>query len=142
MASGGWRPGAGRPKGSRNRPKPLRPAPVVRLRRRRTSGAPRPSRERLAAVVIQGITPLQCILENMRRHLRRGRWIEAQQSAALAAPYLHPRLSSSNITVKPSLREVFAQASDAELRSFIEENERELANTPEALATAKPKGRA
>jgi hypothetical protein len=39
----------------------------------------------------------------------------------MVAPYIHPRLSSANVTVKPSLREMLAQATDEELAEFAEE---------------------
>lgn len=91
----------------------------------------------------KSITPLECILQNMRRHIRARRWAEAEKSAALAAPYMHPRLAATAVTVKPSLKELIANASDEELREMIEECEVE--STPEereAFASFRTRGNA
>jgi hypothetical protein len=81
MPHGGKRAGAGRPVGSMNR---------------RT-------RERLALAgkaVASGITPLEVMLEAMHAHHKAGRLNEAAAIARDAAPYMHPRLSQVDSTVK------------------------------------------
>jgi hypothetical protein len=125
VGRGGARAGAGRPKGSK-------------------STIYRPHLRRIAAAG-PGILPKDLMLAVMRRHYRAKRYDQAVAVAALVAPYVHPRLSCSNITVKPSLREVLVQTSDEELTAFIEESERELAAAPggkEALAAMRAKGNA
>lgn len=95
----------------------------------------------LAKAAARNLTPLEVILQNMRRHLRARRWAEAQQSAALAAPYMHPRLAAATVTVRPRLVDM----SDDELRAFIAEAEAEIGiapGDPVPLATVRPKGSA
>jgi hypothetical protein len=76
MALGGKRPGAGRPKGSRNR---------------RTA-------ELVEAAQKSGILPLDFLLSVMRdKNAPRDVRIEA---AKAAAPYLHARLNSVNVNAK------------------------------------------
>jgi hypothetical protein len=58
----------------------------------------------LEAAAAQSITPLEVILQNMRRYLERRQWARAERTAALAAPYLHPKLAATTITVRPSPR--------------------------------------
>jgi hypothetical protein len=59
--------------------------------------------------------PLEVILENMRRHRDAGRWAEAEHSAIAAAPYLHPKLAASTVTMRPSPSDM----TDAELAQWI-----------------------
>jgi hypothetical protein len=66
---------------------------------------------------------------------------DALRAASLVACYVHPKLSSSNVTIQPSLWEAFQRAADEELRDFSEEADR-AADRAEGLATAKPRGRA
>jgi hypothetical protein len=50
----------------------------------------------------------------MRYYLKHGQRADAERSAALAAPYMHPKLAASTVTVrKPS------EMSDAELAQWI-----------------------
>jgi hypothetical protein len=73
---------------------------------------------------------------------RRSRSDCAKRTLGRLAPYIHPRLTATAISARPSLREALAQASDQELVECVEEAER-LADIAEGgLATAKPKGSA
>ena len=82
--NGGKRPGAGRPKGTRNK---------------RTL-------ENMALAQQTGITPLELMLKNMRKPLPRGSTPEQklahaafiQQAARDAAPYVHARLSAVQVS--------------------------------------------
>lgn len=134
----------GRPKGSTSgRAKP------------RTTGNPtgRPkgaisksTRAILEAAAAKSITPLECILQNMRRHLRARRWAEAERSAALAAPYCHPRLAAATVQVKRSLAQQIAEMTDEELAAHIEEMKQMTGlsddDIKDELATLKTKGNA
>jgi hypothetical protein len=112
VGRGGRREGAGRPRGAKTK-------------------IYRPHVERVLAT--EGIMPRQVLLHVMRRHFEAKRWDEAARVAAMVAPYVHPRLSS--MTVKPTLSEMIAAATDEELAAFAEEAEA-------GIATAKPKGHA
>jgi hypothetical protein len=82
MPRGGHRPGAGRPKGSKSGPSQKT---LARLK--------------LAATVAAGdVTPLQVMLETMRALWQQGEQMAACAIARDAAPYLHPRLATTNIT--------------------------------------------
>ena len=74
---GGRQPGAGRPKGSKN--KHLDPI------RKKAIG--------------NGMTPLEVMVDIMNRNLKSKNYDKALQAATAAAPYLHPRLQSSNVTL-------------------------------------------
>jgi len=120
VGSGGARRGAGRPKGSKSK-------------------TYRPHIEKVLAAG-PGILPKDLMLVVMRRHFRARRYDQAVAVAALVAPFIHPRLSGSNVTIK--LREILAQRSDEELAEFAEEAEH-LADLAEGgLVTAKPRGNA
>jgi hypothetical protein len=88
--TGGARPGAGRPKGSKNKK----------------------TRALLEMTKASGITPLEVMLYNMRRHFKLKRYDEASNIAAMAAPYVHPKLAATAVsaTVKdrgpPDIRTV------------------------------------
>jgi hypothetical protein len=76
---------------------------------------------------------------------RRSRSDCAKRTLGRLAPYIHPRLTATAISARPSLREALAQASDQELVECVEEAERlaDIADIAEGgLATAKPKGSA
>jgi hypothetical protein len=75
MPVGGRRPGAGRKLGSKNK---------------------RSSRIAIAAAR-QGITPLEVMLEAMRKHHADGDLDAASAIAKDAAPYIHPRLNSVQV---------------------------------------------
>ena len=78
------------------------------------------------------------MLAAMRRHFQARRYDEAARIAALVAPYIHPRLTSSAITVRPRLSEM----SDEELATFIEEARQDAGITEDELASFKPRGNA
>jgi hypothetical protein len=99
----------------------------------RPSGRPKGSISRstkaiLEAAAAKSITPLEVILQNMRRHLKARRWAEAERSAALAAPYMHPKLAATTVTVRPSISEM----TDEELNAAAAEAE-SAANIAEEL---------
>jgi hypothetical protein len=115
---GGARPGAGRPKGAKSK-------------------TYRPRVEKLVAR--DGVLPRDVMLAAMRRHYRAGRLDDAARIAAMVAPYIHPRLTSSAVTVRPRLGEM----SDAELQAFLAEvAEAEQRIGAEGLSSAKPAGSA
>jgi hypothetical protein len=92
MPRGGRRLGAGRKKGS----------------------ITKSTKAILEAAAAKSITPLEVILENMRYYLDNGQRDAAERSAALAAPYMHPKLAASTVTVrKPS------EMTDVELAQWI-----------------------
>ncbi len=78
MAHGGRRPNSGRKKGS------------ATLKTRAVA-------DKAAA---EGITPLEVILEAMRVHHAAKRLDDAAKLASMAAPYIHPRLTSVQLTGK------------------------------------------
>jgi hypothetical protein len=67
------------------------------------------------------LSPRDILLDVMRRHYRARRYDEAARVASLVAPYIHPRLTSASMTVRPSLADILAAASDEELCEFAEE---------------------
>jgi hypothetical protein len=69
---GGARPGAGRKRG----------------------GLSKKTTEVAARAAEQGVTPLEVLLEAMRRHYDAGELDRAAAFAKDAAPYMHPRLST------------------------------------------------
>jgi hypothetical protein len=69
---GGKRQGAGRPKGA----------------------ATKRTREIAERAAEEGITPLEVMLNAMRRHYENGEFDQAAAVAKDAAPYMHPRLAS------------------------------------------------
>lgn len=78
MARGGKRPGAGRKKGS------VTKATVYR-------------QEMLAKATADGISPLDVMITAMRAAWDAGNVQDAVQHAVHAAPYVHPRLASSEM---------------------------------------------
>jgi hypothetical protein len=80
------------------------------------------------------------LLDIMRRHYKARRWAEAERTAALVAPFVHPRLSCSSVTVKPSLQEMLMQATDEELAEFAEEADlADLANEAAGAPSPRPR---
>lgn len=53
------------------------------------------------AVILKGDTPLEIMLEAMKAHRDAGRLKEAVAVAEKAAPYIHPRLTSVEVTPPP-----------------------------------------
>ncbi len=78
MARGGKRPGAGRKKGQ------ITKATVYR-------------QEMLAKAAASGISPLEVMITAMRNAWDAGQINEAVQHAVHAAPYIHPRLASTDM---------------------------------------------
>ena len=97
----------------------------------------RPHLEKLLAAG-GGVLPKDVMLAVMRRHFRAGRYDDAARIAALAAPYIHPRLTATAITVRPRLSEM----SDEELAAFIAEAEQDAGISEDKLASVKPRGNA
>jgi hypothetical protein len=120
VGRGGHRERAGRPKGAKTK-------------------IYRPHVEKLVAAG-PGILPKDVMLDVMRRHFKARRYDEAARVASLVAPYVHPRLSCSSVTVRPRLSEM----TDDELRAFVEEAEEEVRRLggTEVLSTVKPAGSA
>ena len=81
MPSGGKRPGAGRPPGA----------------------ATRKTREIADRAASEGLTPLEVMLRAMRDHATADRWDEAAKVAAMAAPYVHPRLAAVDLKSEGTL---------------------------------------
>jgi hypothetical protein len=79
MASGGARPGAGRPKGTGH---PLRERAIGKHCRE------------------TGQTPLEVMLFAMRHAFRTRRYDLAAEHAKNAAPYVHARLSATKVEIK------------------------------------------
>jgi hypothetical protein len=121
VGRGGRRAGAGRPRGSKTK-------------------IYRPHAEKVLAAI--ALTPLAILIDVMRRHYEAKHFDEAARVAALAAPYVHPRLASTALTVKPSLFQMFTEASNEELAEFTEEARRTVDLTKGGLAGVKPKGSA
>lgn len=78
MPSGGKRPGAGRPAGA----------------------ATKRTRAVADQAASEGLTPLDVMLRTMRDHAAADRWDEASKVAALAAPFVHPRLAAVDLSAE------------------------------------------
>ena len=81
MPRGGFRPGAGRPVGA----------------------ATKRTRAVADQAAAEGLTPLDVLLRAMRDHAAADRWDEASKVAALAAPYVHPRLAAVDMRSEGAL---------------------------------------
>jgi hypothetical protein len=92
-----------------------------------------------------GPLPRDVLLAVMRLHFRAKRWDAAERTAALAAPYVHPKLQATALTVRPSLAQQVFEMSDEELKDHVAELQKLggfSLDDDEDLATAKPKGSA
>jgi hypothetical protein len=69
----------------------------------------------LSPEVIESITPLQCMLFVMHKALEANNMALAMSCAAVAAPYVHPKLTSSDVRISGEL----TTKSDAELAAEI-----------------------
>jgi hypothetical protein len=99
---GGKRPGAGRPKGCKNR------KTEERL-------------EHLKLLAAAGITPLEYMLATLRDPKEEpDRRLDAAKSAA---PYVHPRLAQTDISVSGDLRFLTDQAIEDELGDLLKDPE-------------------
>lgn len=99
MAHGGKRVGAGRKAGSATR-------------------KTRAIAERASA---EGITPLEVMLQAMRKHVEAERWDEAAAQAKDAAPYMHPKLAAVQHTGRdggPILTADLSKVSDDQLATL------------------------
>lgn len=95
MAHGGPRPGAGRKPRDPNLPRPPRAVPVETVVRERIASGNR--------------MPLDVMLEAMTQFLDAGDLKEAAKIAALAAPYLHPKMAPADVkTINGTARPVQA----------------------------------
>lgn len=52
------------------------------------------------AAAASGLTPLEVMLKAMQQHVEAKSWDEAAKIAQAAAPYMHPRLASVDMTSK------------------------------------------
>lgn len=95
---GGARPGAGRKPGSRDKTTEAIEAMAVFAGRQ-----PEEIRPEIAAM-----SPLEVLLRAMGLEANAGNWTAAAEHAAKAAPYLHPRLASTQLsaTIGRELREM------------------------------------
>ena len=107
MARGGARKGAGRPKGS-----------GVGKPARKTSERIKITQEAIG----EGMTPLEYMLTVMRTSKDDKR---RDAMAAAAAPYVHPRLASTNVTMDD--KRTLAERSAADLERELEQARRDLA---------------
>lgn len=78
MPRGGYRPGAGRPAGA----------------------ATKRTRAVADQASAEGLTPLDVMLRTMRDHAAADRWDDASKVAAMAAPFVHPRLAAVDLTAE------------------------------------------
>lgn len=101
MARGGKRSGAGRPLGS----------------------ATRKTREIANAASVAGQSPLEIILRFMAEAAARGEAESAVKYAAIAAPYVHPRLSSIEARQTPPEQSEdrldFTKLTTEEIKTFL-----------------------
>ena len=102
MARGGKREGSGRKKGTLNKR----------------------SQELVAKVSATGLQPIEVMLITMRKHADAKNWDEAAKVAAMAAPYIHPRLASANVTMDD--KRTLAERSAADLERELEQARRDL----------------
>ncbi len=91
MPRGGYRPGAGRPVGA----------------------ATKRTRAVADQAAAEGLTPLAVLLRTMRDHAAADRWDEASKVAAMAAPFVHPRLAA--VDLKAEIRVTLCDVSDEPL---------------------------
>lgn len=117
MSRGGARPGAGRKKGS------VTKATVYR-------------QEMMARAAADGISPLEVMLSTMRQAWAENKLDEALQAAVHAAPYVHPRLASSQVTVDD--KRTAEQFSDAELEAIARASSARTAEAEEGEAGVNP----
>lgn len=106
MARGGARRGAGRPKGS-GLGKPAR----------KTSERIKITQEAIG----EGVTPLEYMLRVMRTSTDTKR---CDAMAIAAAPFIHPRLASTNVTMDD--KRTLAERSAADLERELEQARRDL----------------
>ncbi len=104
MQNGGWRPGAGRPKGSKTKKKPLEAAVE-------------------SEAVARGITPAQVLQEALEMYREAKQWDKAIQVAIAFAPYRHPKLNALQVAGPGGGPIEMHHVPDADLDARIEEIE-------------------
>ena len=109
--TGGARPGAGRPKGTKNKDQVAAAKQVIDDHANSIRSLIPNIPDEIAKQ-----TPLEVMLKAMSIQANEGRWNAAAALAKEAAPYLHPRLSSVdlNANIKRSIKDY----SDAELAAL------------------------
>ena len=107
MPRGGKRPGAGRPKGA----------------------ATKRTQELVNLALAEGVTPLEVMMTTMRAAWSEGNAEKAFEYAVHAAPYVHARLASTNMTVDD--KRTPEQFTDAELEAFAAASGHGTAETSE-----------
>ena len=117
MSRGGSRPGAGRKKGG------VTKATVYR-------------QEMMARAAADGISPLEVMLNTMRSAWDQSKIDEAMQAAVHAAPYVHPRLAASQVTVDD--KRTAEQFTDAELEAIARASSAGASETEESEAGPSP----
>lgn len=110
MARGGYRPGAGRPKGSKSKPKEPIPGVVsAPSKPRKARKQPEPS---VPEQKIEPARPDEAPLDYMLRIMRDPEADPARRDrmAALAAPYVHSRAADAKPGKKEQRRQAAAEA--------------------------------
>jgi hypothetical protein len=120
---GGHRPGSGRPKGAKSK------------------GPYKPHLEKVLAAG-PGMLPKDVMLIVMRRHFKARRYDEAVAVAEKVAPFIHPRLTATALTVQPSIARQVFEMSGEELQDYVKELHELSGLAEQDLAKAKPKGSA
>jgi len=92
--NGGARPGAGRPKGGKNRESIDREKKLAEAAERMAAGGT------LTPEQINALSPLDVMLHAMKIDVAAGEWRSAASLAEKAAPYLHPKLASEVLTLR------------------------------------------
>jgi len=117
MAKGGARKGAGRKKGG------ITKATVYR-------------QEMYARAAADGISPLDVMITTMRKAWAENNITEAMQAAVHAAPYMHPKLQATNVTLDDK-RDI-EQYSEAELEAILRAGSSRAAETEEGETGPNP----
>ncbi|HLX18443.1 MAG TPA: hypothetical protein VKS24_24920 [Bradyrhizobium sp.] len=102
--SGGFRPGAGRPKGAKSRSLEDRILSRDHVGRRANKRFPiltaAVAKKIISEAILCGQTPLEVMLFTMRWHFTDGRFDDAARVAKDAAPYMHPHLTSTKVEIR------------------------------------------
>ena len=117
MAKGGARKGAGRKKGG------ITKATMYR-------------QEMYARAAADGISPLDVMITTMRKAWAANNITEAMQAAVHAAPYMHPKLQATAVTLDDN-REI-GQYSEAELEAILRAGSSRASETEEGPEGSNP----
>lgn len=117
MAKGGARKGAGRKKGG------ITKATMYR-------------QEMYARAAADGISPLDVMIKTMRKAWAENNITEAMQAAVHAAPYMHPRLQATAVTLDDARNP--EQFTEAELEIIVREGIARAAETEEGQEGSNP----